>query len=66
MSTLIETPPVKHKREVIDRAVIRFAGDSGDALPRNLAQLADALNAHADKLNARLFSSMDYVVVARR
>ena len=31
-----------------------------------LAQIAAALNAHADKLNARLFSSMDYVVVARR
>jgi hypothetical protein len=25
-----------------------------------------AINAHADKLNARLFSSMDYVLVARR
>src|SRR5579859_1379980 len=32
MSTLIETPPVKHRREVIDRAVIRFAGDSGDGM----------------------------------
>src|SRR5262250_1948670 len=32
MSTLIETPPLKHKREVIDRAVIRFAGDSGDGM----------------------------------
>ena len=32
MSTFIETPPVKHKREVIDRAVIRFAGDSGDGM----------------------------------
>jgi O-antigen chain-terminating methyltransferase len=31
-----------------------------------LAPLADAINAHADKLNARLFSSMDYAVVARR
>ena len=32
MSTLTEVPPVKHKREVIDRAVIRFAGDSGDGM----------------------------------
>jgi SAM-dependent methyltransferase len=32
----------------------------------DVARLADALNAHADKLNARLFSSMDYVVIARR
>jgi len=32
MSTLIEVPPVKHKREVLDQAVIRFAGDSGDGM----------------------------------
>jgi SAM-dependent methyltransferase len=44
---------------------VKILGDSADALPRNLAQIADALNAHADKLNARLFSSMDYVVIAR-
>jgi O-antigen chain-terminating methyltransferase len=31
-----------------------------------VARLADAINAHADKLNARLFSWMDYVVIARR
>jgi SAM-dependent methyltransferase len=31
-----------------------------------LARVARALNAHADKLNARLFSSMDYVVIGRR
>jgi 2-polyprenyl-3-methyl-5-hydroxy-6-metoxy-1,4-benzoquinol methylase len=32
----------------------------------DLASIAATLNAHADKLNARLFSSMDYVVIARR
>jgi 2-oxoglutarate ferredoxin oxidoreductase subunit alpha len=32
MSTLIENPPSKTKREVIDEAVIRFAGDSGDGM----------------------------------
>jgi O-antigen chain-terminating methyltransferase len=32
----------------------------------SLASIASAVNAHADKLNARLFSSMDYAVVARR
>jgi 2-oxoglutarate/2-oxoacid ferredoxin oxidoreductase subunit alpha len=32
MSTLIEVPPVKQKREVLERAVIRFAGDSGDGM----------------------------------
>jgi 2-polyprenyl-3-methyl-5-hydroxy-6-metoxy-1,4-benzoquinol methylase len=31
-----------------------------------VSRLAAALNAHADKLNARLFSSMDYVIIARR
>ena len=36
------------------------------AYPEGLAQVAAALNAQADKLNARLFSSMDYVVIARR
>ena len=30
------------------------------------AAIAAAVNAHADKLNARLFSSMDYAIVARR
>jgi 2-oxoglutarate/2-oxoacid ferredoxin oxidoreductase subunit alpha len=32
MSTLIEVPAVKHKKEVLDQAVIRFAGDSGDGM----------------------------------
>src|SRR6267154_5672521 len=32
MSTLIEVPPVKNRREVLDQAVIRFAGDSGDGM----------------------------------
>lgn len=32
MSTLTEIPLPKSKREVIDRAVIRFAGDSGDGM----------------------------------
>jgi O-antigen chain-terminating methyltransferase len=38
----------------------------GSAARTELAGLADAINAHADKLNARLFSWMDYAVVARR
>jgi 2-oxoglutarate ferredoxin oxidoreductase subunit alpha len=32
MSTLIESPLAKHRREKIDQAVIRFAGDSGDGM----------------------------------
>jgi O-antigen chain-terminating methyltransferase len=31
-----------------------------------LVELVDAFNAHADKLNARLFTYLDYAVVARR
>jgi SAM-dependent methyltransferase len=46
-----------------------------DRLPRveaaptdepSVQALAAALNAHADQLNARLFSSMDYALIARR
>lgn len=39
---------------------------SGAASHNEIEHLAEAVNAHADKLNARLFSSMDYVVIARR
>jgi SAM-dependent methyltransferase len=57
--------------EVIYRSPVTEA----DRLPRvelpapadpALASLAAALNAHADRLNARLFGSMDYALVARR
>jgi len=44
----------------------RVAADPAiDAEPA-LARVASTVNAHADKLNARLFSSMDYAVIARR
>src|ERR1700724_3459932 len=32
MSTLTQTPLSKHRKERIDQAVIRFAGDSGDGM----------------------------------
>lgn len=38
----------------------------GPAPLPEVAGLAEAINAHADKLNARLFSWMDYAVIARR
>jgi 2-polyprenyl-3-methyl-5-hydroxy-6-metoxy-1,4-benzoquinol methylase len=56
-------------------ADVRFRAPvvESDRLPRvegptspELAPLVDAINAHADRLNARLFSAMDYAVVARR
>ena len=40
--------------------------ESPSAAQPEVARLASAINAHADKLNRLLFSSMDYVVVARR
>src|SRR5258707_184629 len=43
MSTSIEPPPVKHKREVIDRAVIRFAGDSGEGMQITGSQFTNAV-----------------------
>ncbi len=45
---------------------VNVPGASADASPAALVQVIDAVNAHADRLNARLFSSMDYAVIARR
>ncbi len=42
------------------------AHDTTIAAHAGLTQVAAVVNAHADKLNARLFSSMDYAVIARR
>ena len=42
------------------------AADPSIAAQPALAHVAAAVNANADKLNARLFSSMDYAVIARR
>lgn len=43
-----------------------IAPDSTIAAHAGLKRVAAVVNAHADKLNARLFSSMDYAVIARR
>jgi 2-polyprenyl-3-methyl-5-hydroxy-6-metoxy-1,4-benzoquinol methylase len=42
------------------------SADEGGARDPLVAAVAAAVNDHAAKLNARLFSSMDYVVIARR
>ncbi|HYN08247.1 MAG TPA: methionine biosynthesis protein MetW [Vicinamibacterales bacterium] len=42
------------------------AAPPGTAQDHALTDLVEALNAHAEKLNARLFTYMDYAVVARR
>jgi SAM-dependent methyltransferase len=46
----------------------RVADDGTTSAAENapMANLVSVVNAHADTLNARLFSSMDYAVVARR
>jgi len=49
----------------------RLAGVSGaDAVlagaPAALTSVIEAVNDHAEKLNSRLFSSMDYAIIARR
>jgi SAM-dependent methyltransferase len=49
-----------------DRLVHIDAHAAGAGSDSGLRQVAAALNDHADKLNRRLFSYMDYVVVARR
>jgi 2-polyprenyl-3-methyl-5-hydroxy-6-metoxy-1,4-benzoquinol methylase len=51
--------PVREK----DRLV---RASEGSDMPGPFRQLVDVINDHADKLNTRLFSYMDYVVVARR
>jgi SAM-dependent methyltransferase len=42
------------------------AGGSNGVRDETLIEIVEALNAHAEKLNARLFTHLDYAVVARR
>jgi SAM-dependent methyltransferase len=56
---------VRYRRPVpeahrLERAALTGAPDA------NVAALAAAINGHAEKLNARLFSATDYAVIARR
>src|SRR2546430_6936643 len=43
MATTTDIPLPKHKREVIDRAVIRFAGDSGDGMQATGSQFTNTV-----------------------
>jgi len=52
---------------------IKFAAESPERLPRaseqpapELQQIADAINAHADQLNGRLFGALTYTLTALR
>jgi 2-polyprenyl-3-methyl-5-hydroxy-6-metoxy-1,4-benzoquinol methylase len=60
-----------HYRQMLDETyrlerVPDGTSDNSAAGDARLAAVVSTVNAHADKLNARLFSSMDYAVVARR
>jgi SAM-dependent methyltransferase len=58
---------VQFRRPVRDADRLdRVAMPAPASQPSEIRELADAINAHADKLNQRLFSSTDYVIVARR
>jgi SAM-dependent methyltransferase len=52
-------------RDRLDRVAGAGAASAAGAPPA-LAAVIQAVNDHAEKLNARLFSSMDYAIVARR
>ena len=55
---------VEYRQPVTDADRLEQVAVSAE--DRATAAIAAAINAHADKLNARLFSSMDYAVIARR
>jgi SAM-dependent methyltransferase len=52
-------------RDRLDRVAGADAASAAGA-PAALAAVIQAVNDHAEKLNARLFSSMDYAIIARR
>lgn len=57
---------VRYRRPVSDTDRLDSVEPVASARTDDLGRVAAALNAHAAKLNARLFSSMDYAIVARR
>jgi SAM-dependent methyltransferase len=57
---------VQFRRPVRAEDRLARVAESADGRPPGLAEIAAAVNAHADTLNNRLFSFMDYVVIARR
>ena len=49
MATVTE-PIVKHKKEVIDKAVVRFAGDSGDGMQISGSQFTNTVALYGNDL----------------
>lgn len=62
-SSGFQNADVRFRAPVRDEDRLRRVAPQGD--PR-LQEIADVVNANADRLNNALFSSMDYAVVARR
>ena len=56
---------VQFRQPVRESDRLERIAPAADAQP-GMAEIAAVLNDHAEKLNARIFSFMDYVVVARR
>jgi O-antigen chain-terminating methyltransferase len=57
---------VQFRQPVSDEDKLVGLAASGELSDPRVEQIIDALNDHAAKLNRRLFSSMDYVVIGRR
>jgi SAM-dependent methyltransferase len=57
---------VQFRQPVREADQLRRISSTAPELAAPLNQLAAVINDHADKLNARLFSSMDYVVIGWR
>jgi SAM-dependent methyltransferase len=60
---------VQYRSPVGDSDRLEHVADAGTTSASEdapMANLVSVVNAHADTLNARLFSSMDYAVIARR
>src|SRR5436853_2765774 len=50
MSTLAESPLTRHRREKIEQAVIRFAGDSGDGMQISGSQFTNTVALYGHEL----------------
>src|SRR5436853_6805465 len=50
MSTLAESPLTRHRREKIEQAVIRFAGDSGDGMQISGSQFTNTVALYGNDL----------------
>jgi 2-polyprenyl-3-methyl-5-hydroxy-6-metoxy-1,4-benzoquinol methylase len=57
---------VQFRRPLGDADRLNRVAEAPSGQPLEIRALTDAVNAHADKLNARLFSFADYVIIARR